>query len=162
MKNTQVKELMEKTLMKISPDDSLYEASKKMKDAGCGCLAVGTRSKLEGVITDRDIVIRAIAEGRDPTEESVRDYMSPVVKVCRDNDTLAEAAKKMRDHRISRLVVMDNKGKPCGVLSFGKILRTHSDPEEMTEVIAFATGRKDGRWSQDFDDAFMGNEGNNP
>ena len=75
MNNTQVKDLMEKTLTKISSEDSLYEASKKMKEANCGCLPVGTRDKLEGVITDRDIVTRCIAEGHNPADKKVWDYM---------------------------------------------------------------------------------------
>ena len=61
---------------------------------------------------------------------------------------MVDAAKIMRDHEISRLVVTDDNDKICGILSFGKILRNHADSAEMTEVIAFATNRKEERFQE--------------
>lgn len=141
MKNTPVRELMERTLIKASPNDSLFEASRKMRDGSCGCLLVGSRDNIAGVITDRDIVIRAIAEGLDPAQEKVGDFMTPAVRTCRETDTLSDVARKMRQHGISRMIVVDDRGRATGFLSFGKIIRMHTDPEEMTEVIALSTGR---------------------
>jgi CBS domain-containing protein len=142
MQSTQVKDLMEKTLVMANPDDTLEEASRKMKENDCGYLPVGTEDKLAGVITDRDIVVRAIAGGADPVEEKVRDYMTTLVHSCHAEDTLAQAAETMHENNVSRLVVLDEKDKVCGILSFGRILRDHDDIDEVKEIVASATGKK--------------------
>jgi CBS domain-containing protein len=145
MQNTPVKDLMEKTVLKVRPDDSIYEVSRMMKGADCGCLPVGTGDSLEGIITDRDIVTRVIATGRDPLQATAREFMSSDVRSCREDDSLSEAAKQMRDHGVSRLVVTDETGRTRGILSFGRIMRNYADSDEMIEVIACATGRK--KWT---------------
>lgn len=142
MKTTCVRDLMEKAVIKVGPEESLYDASVKMKEADCGCLPVGTGETVEGIITDRDIIIRAIAEGRNPSTEMVRDYMSNPVETCNEDDTVGDAAKKMRDCGVSRLIVTDDDDKPCGILTFGRILRNDNDVTEILEVIAFATGKE--------------------
>lgn len=141
MQETHVKELMERSVIKVSPDDSLGDVSKMMKETKCGCLPVGDGDKVEGIITDRDIIIRAVVEGPDLTHKKVRDYMTKTIQVCHEDDTVAAAVKKMRVHGISRLVVADGSGKTCGILSFGKILRNLTDDDEVTEVVACANGR---------------------
>jgi len=142
MQNTQVKELMEDQIVMVSPDDTLAEASKKMKSSNCGFLPVGKANKPEGVITDRDIVIRAIALGKDPAMTKVQDCMTEMVATCKNDDTLMDVASKMREHGVSRLVVLDRDNTMCGVLSFGRILRNHDDQEEVSDVVACVSGRK--------------------
>lgn len=141
MQSTAVKELMEEQIITVSPDDSLAEAARKMKEANCGCLPVGAANKPEGIITDRDIVVRAIAENLDPADEKVRDYMTYAVKTCKTGDTLAEAAEKMREHGVSRLIVTDGDDHAIGLISFGRILRNHDDTDEIAAVLACAVGR---------------------
>jgi CBS domain-containing protein len=141
MQNTRVKDLMEEHLITVSPEATLLEASKKMKEADCGCLPVGSGETPEGIITDRDIVVRAIAEGKNPAEATVRDYMTVNVKNCKADDTLSEAAEIMQENGISRIIVNDENGKMCGILSFGRMLRQNPDPEETSQVVACATGK---------------------
>lgn len=141
MNNTAVKELMEEQIVTVSPDDTLAAAARKMKEANCGCLPVGAANKPEGIITDRDIVIRAIAENLDPADEKVRDYMTCAVKTCKSGDTLEQAAGKMREHGVSRLVVTDEDDHAVGILTFGRILRNHDDQEEVSTIVASAVGR---------------------
>ena len=69
MQNTQVKDVMAKDIVMISPDDTLQQAACKMQEADCGVLPVGTKDNIAGVITDRDIVIRAVCKGLDPASE---------------------------------------------------------------------------------------------
>jgi len=76
MKNTKVKDLMTPHPVLVSPNASLQEAAKRMKKINCGILPVGTEQQLEGIITDRDITIRAVSEGRDPIQAKVSQYMS--------------------------------------------------------------------------------------
>ncbi len=139
MQNTKVKELMTAHPVLIKPDATLYEAARKMKNVDCGILPVGTKEKLEGVITDRDIVIRAVSQGKDENKEMVKDHMTDAVYACNEDDYLEDAADKMRDHKVSRLVVKDHQGKVTGVLSFGGILRKNADADEVANVVKHAT-----------------------
>jgi CBS domain-containing protein len=141
MENKQVKELMETNLKLINPDATLEEASKKMKQYGCGFLPVGSEHTPEGIITDRDIVIRAVAEGRDPKNEKVRDFMTDAVCCCKETDTLEDAAKVMNEHNISRLVVKDDANNICGILTFGRIIRANDNKQETSNVVEKATGK---------------------
>ncbi len=142
MKSTKVKELMTAHPTLISPDATLQDAAKQMKKIDCGVLPVGTADKLEGVITDRDITIRAVAEGRDPTQAKVSQYMSDRVYTCNEENSLKEAANIMAKHKISRLVVDNEDGKITGILTFGCVLRKGVDAAEISEVVANATRKQ--------------------
>jgi CBS domain-containing protein len=141
MERKQVKELMETDMELVSPDATLEEAARKMKDCGCGFLPVGSDHTPEGIITDRDIVIRAIAAGKNPAREKVRDYMTGEVCGCKETDTLEDAAKIMSEYSVSRLVVKDGSDKTCGVLTFGRIIRSNNDKQETSDVVEKATGK---------------------
>ena len=138
MHNTKVKELMSEYPILVDADTTLQDAAQTMKDIDCGILPVGSKSKLDGIITDRDIVIRAISEGKDPAMEKVGDYMTGQVYGCSEDDFLEDAADKMRDHKVSRLVVRDHKAQVSGILSFGGILRKNADAEEVANVVKHA------------------------
>ena len=142
MKATQVKEMMKSEVELISPDATLAEAARRMRDLECGVLPVGTDRNVEGIITDRDIVIRALAEGKNPATEQVRDHMTDDVCCCAESDELKDAARMMHDNNVSRLVVKDNIGKIRGILTFGSILRKDNDRTEISEIVACATGNK--------------------
>jgi CBS domain-containing protein len=137
-----VKDLMKKDPVIISPDSTLKDAAEKMASAKCGALLVGTEDDLEGVITDRDIIIRAVAKGKNPAKELIRDYMTPEVCACHEDDTTDQAAELMGQRGISRVIVEDDDGKPSGILTFGRIVRQSDDMDEITTVIECAVGRK--------------------
>lgn len=137
---TRVKEAMTPHPEMVSPSASLQQAAKAMKSVRCGALPVGTEDRLHGIITDRDIVIRAIAEGKDTGREKVADYMSMPVFACNEEDVLEDAAEKMKQHKVSRLVVRNHAGKVTGILSFGSILRNDVDSKEIASVIKHACG----------------------
>lgn len=141
LKKTKVKDLMTPHPQLISPDTTLQEAARKMKRLNCGVLPVGTKDKLEGIITDRDIVIRAVAKGGDISDEKVRVHMSKNIYACSEDDTLREAADQMHQHKISRLVVKNQQGKTTGILTFGCILRKDTNVAEVSDVVEHAVGR---------------------
>ena len=141
MKSKHVRELMETNLELISPNATLEEAARKMKKSGCGFLPVGTNNAPEGIITDRDIVVRAIAEGKNPSREKVRDCMTDEICACNESDTLEQAAKVMSSNNVSRLVVKDGSDAICGVLTFGRLIRSNDNKQETSEVVATATGK---------------------
>lgn len=126
----------------IPPDASLKQAAARMRDVDCGVLPVGRKDRLIGIITDRDIVVRAIAEGRDPAKEKVEDYMTDEVYACNEDDSLEQAADKMREHNVSRLIVEDRAGNTAGILSFGCILRKDTNAEEVANVVEHAVQKE--------------------
>jgi len=111
-----------------------------MKSLDCGVLPVGEQEKLEGIITDRDIVLSAVAEGKDVTQERVKDHMTSEVFCCDEENTLEDAAKHMHDHQVNRLIINDKDGKMSGILSFGRILREDDSSEEVARVAECAIG----------------------
>jgi CBS domain-containing protein len=142
MRNAKVKDLMTSEAVLVTPDATLQEAATKMKDVDCGVLPVGTLDDVQGIITDRDIVIRAVSKGKDITKEKVMDYMTTQVFGCNENDTLEDAAEKMRMHKVSRLIVKNSKGTVKGILSFGGLLRKQADAEEIANIVKHATGTR--------------------
>lgn len=138
MKNTRVEELMSDEIVFIDPDATLEEAARKMEYIKCGVLPVGTPEKMEGIITDRDIVIRVLAKGKNPIHEFVKDHMTTDVYACRNNDYLEDATEKMQMHNVSRLPVRNENGHICGILSFGRILRHQTDPHDIANIIKHA------------------------
>ncbi|HEU5048497.1 MAG TPA: CBS domain-containing protein [Rickettsiales bacterium] len=138
---TQVKELMKRNFETISSDATLKEAAERMRELECGALPVSTEGKLAGMITDRDIVIRAIPQVNDVGSARVRDYMTTSILSCSENDTLEQAAEKMQKTRTGRLLVKDSTGKVCGIITLGCILRKHQDLKEVSKVVACATGK---------------------
>lgn len=140
MKNMKVKDVMTANPVLIEPDSTLQQAAEMMKFIECGMLPVGTHNEVEGVITDRDIVTRAIAKGENPAEARVVDYMTSRVCSCNEDDFLEDAAEKLRKFKVSRLLVKNHAGKVTGVLSLGLILRRDADPKEIAAIVKHATG----------------------
>jgi CBS domain-containing protein len=138
MDSVSIKDLMWKDPFMISPDATVKDAAVRMADIGSGILPVGLSGKVEGVITDRDIVVRAVSEGKDVATISVRECMTPFVHSCSENDTLHYAADIMKRHKISRLVITDAQGKLTGILSAGHIVRNDASAENLAEIMAIA------------------------
>lgn len=139
---TEVRELMKEEPVIIPGNTTLQEAAQRMKTVECGVLPVGNWDKPQGIITDRDIVIRAVAEGADVKKEEVRDYMTGEIFYCNENDTLAQAAEKMRKHHVTRLMVKDKSGTACGIITFGSIVRKNPSLKEIGKVVECAVGEK--------------------
>lgn len=101
----------------IGPDDTLQAAAAKMRSLGVGALPVQDDDHLVGMITDRDIAVRAVALGRDPTRTPVRQAMTPQVVWCYEDQDILEAARVMEDKAIRRILVLDRREKLVGILS---------------------------------------------
>lgn len=139
---TQVKELMTENPIIISSNATLKEAAQEMKSVDCGILPVGSWDNLEGMITDRDIVIRAVADGVDTSAARVQDYMTTDVFYCNKEDTLEQAAEEMNKNNVGRLAVKDSSGKVCGIITFGCILRKNDSLSEIGKIVESAVGKK--------------------
>lgn len=131
MAHKTVAEIMSGNVEFVPAGTSLAHAAKKMRDLDCGFLPVSDpgRQKLLGVVTDRDIVTRGVAEERDPLMTPVEEVLSNKVLYCYQSDDIDAAANSMREQRVYRLVVLDNDSdkKLCGVVSLNDIVRHDSE-----------------------------------
>jgi CBS domain-containing protein len=101
----------------IGPNETLQAAARAMKQLGVGALVVYDEGNVIGILTDRDIVVRSVAEGRNPAEADVRSAMTPQVIDCCDADELEGAATRMSEGAVRRLVVLDGSKRLVGMLS---------------------------------------------
>ncbi|AIT63452.1 CBS domain protein [Coxiella burnetii str. Namibia] len=131
----QVKEVMSKKPAYLPPTSSVKEAAKKMKQLDCGFIPVGENDKLIGTVTDRDIVLHAAAQGKDPGNTALRDVMSEGVEYCYENDDLDEATKRMERKQIHRLIVLNDKKRMTGILSLGDIARRSQDDDLCAQAV---------------------------
>jgi len=118
-----VAEAMTRDVRVANPDQSITEVAKMMADCDCGALPVGENDRLVGMITDRDIVVRALAKGKDG-KCKVRDVMSEDVKYCFDDDDLSSVAHNMGDIQVRRLPVVDHDKRLVGIVALGDIANT--------------------------------------
>jgi CBS domain-containing protein len=109
---------------------ALQEAARMMRDADTGFLPVGEGDKLIGTLTDRDIVVRCVAEGRDLASATVGDAMTDDLVYCHADQDTAEAAQLMADRQIRRLPVIDQDKRLVGIVSQGD-LATRTDDDDL-------------------------------
>jgi CBS domain-containing protein len=115
-------ELMKGDVQTLVPDDTVRWAAEKMTWADVGFLPICDLDRhVLGAITDRDIIVRAVAKGRSPEETRVDEVMSNEVVFCRMSDDIAEAERLMSQHQVSRIVVTDGNGVLQGVISLSDL-----------------------------------------
>ena len=132
-----VRDAMAKTVTTARKDEPVIDVAKKMKQEDAGFIpVVEDGGRLIGVITDRDIVIRCLAEGHDPRNESAEHVMSKQVTTITPEDDLKDAAVKMEDQEIRRLAVTEG-GRLVGVLSHGNLVQAigGATAERVTEGV---------------------------
>jgi CBS domain-containing protein len=129
-KSRKVKDIMSENVDYIEPDTSLKEVAKKMTDSGTGSFAIGNGDKLVGFITDRDIVTRAVAEGKDINETKVKEIMTENVLYCFENDSLEEIADNMKNNEVLRLIVLDKDKNFVGMVTHSDLSKAISDKDD--------------------------------
>ena len=130
-----IRDVMTRSVELVNPDTSLQEAARTMRETDTGFLPVGENDRLVGTLTDRDITIRAVAEGRDPKSAKVRDAMSEeLVYVFEDAET-AEAADLMAQRQIRRLPVLNQDKRLVGVVSLGDLATRTPDDDVVGQTV---------------------------
>jgi CBS domain-containing protein len=120
-------DVMTPNVVTVRPDTTLVQASRLMRDEDCGALpVVDANGRPLGMITDRDIVCRAVADGEDPRWGRVRDCMTDEVFACRVYGTIDECLDTMSHHQVRRLLVLDDRDRVVGIVSQAD-LATHID-----------------------------------
>jgi CBS domain-containing protein len=119
----EVREVMTSDVVSIPPELTLQDAASIMKTLDVAALPVSDGERLIGLITDRDITLRAIAEGRDPRTTDVGDVMTSEVVCCHEDDEVQRAAGLMQREQLRRLPVIDEGGRLVGIVSLGDVKR---------------------------------------
>jgi CBS domain-containing protein len=122
-----VSEVMTPDAVVVDADTTLAEAARTMKLLDVGPLPVVDGKRVVGMVTDRDITVRATAEGVDPRAAIVRDVMTAEVVACLESDDVAAAARMMQITQLRRLVVVDDDGRMVGIVSLSDIARQTRD-----------------------------------
>lgn len=117
-----IKEIMSRNVECIQPDMFVTEAAKRMKSLDVGAIPVcGNDDKLVGMITDRDIAMRCVADGSDSQSTKVKDVMTPDIVYCQEDQDVSDAAEIIKQRQIRRLVVLNNDKQLVGILSLGDL-----------------------------------------
>ncbi|MFP8835278.1 CBS domain-containing protein [Hydrogenophaga sp. XSHU_21] len=120
MQTQMLKDVMTRDVLVIGPDATVKEAAARMRDEGFGMMPVGENDRMIGVVSDRDIAMRAVAEGK-PCDTPVRDVMSEGVIWAFDDDSVEEGARKMSEFQVRRLPVVDHDKRLVGIVSLGDV-----------------------------------------
>jgi CBS domain-containing protein len=134
-----IKDILTKDPHVIRPDAMICEAAKMMKKVDIGMLPVCDGQHLVGSLTDRDLTIRAVAEGCDPLLTKVKDVMTPNVYWCYDDQDIEQAAQLMEEKQIRRLPIVNRQKRLVGIVSLGDLaLRSNNDrlAEEVLECVS--------------------------
>ena len=115
-----VRDIMSAAPVCMAPGESVSAAARAMKQHGIGTVLVLTDGRFGGLVTDRDITVRVLAEGRDPRTTRIGDISDAELVVLDPDDDLAQAARLIRDRAVRRIPVLRN-GIPVGVLSVGDL-----------------------------------------
>ena len=123
-----------------SPDQTIKEAAKIMADIDAGVLPVGENDRLVGILTDRDITVRAVAAGKEPAECKVREVMSPEIRYIYDDESVEDAARNMTQLQVRRLPVLNREKRLVGIVSLGDLaLRRKTDAADALKGVSQRT-----------------------
>jgi CBS domain-containing protein len=131
-----VRSVMHKGVEWVSPDTPISVIATKMRQLDIGAIPIGENDRLIGMVTDRDIAVKAIPDGKDISKLTARDVMSQGVIWCRDSDDVKEAAQIMGRKQIRRLPVIDSNKRMIGMLSLGDV--SHATPQRVAAEVTKA------------------------
>ena len=140
----QVHEIMTPSVHIADPNMTIREVARWMRADDVGALPVGENDRLVGVVTDRDIVMRAVAEERSPGNTSVREVMSEGVCYCFEDDDVEGASQVMATHQVRRLPVLNRQKRLVGVIALADISR--ADDESAQDALKDISAPADGEW----------------
>ena len=116
-----IQDVMTAEVSFVRPDTPILEIARKMRDGDIGATPVVENERLVGMVTDRDIVVRAVADGDEIERQTAGEVMSPHIQYCREDETVDEVLRNMGDQQIRRLPVVDREKRLVGVVSLGDL-----------------------------------------
>ena len=135
---TTCSDVMTRNPVSALPDDTVATVAQLMKDKDIGPVPIvedKLSKRLLGIVTDRDLAIKVVAEGRDPITLKVKDVMSKEVVACRDTDNIESALDAMAEHQLRRIVVVDSANKLVGIIAQADVATRMDEPEKTGEVV---------------------------
>jgi CBS domain-containing protein len=117
----QIKDVMTTNVELVNPETSVASAAQQMREHDIGALPVGKDEKMIGMLTDRDIVVRVVADGRDSATAKVGEAMTPGVRYCFDDQFVDEVARNMASQQIRRLPVVNRDKRLVGIVSIADL-----------------------------------------
>jgi CBS domain-containing protein len=136
----QISDIMTRDVESIGPDDTLQEAATRMKQFGVGPLPVCENQSVVGMVTDRDITLRAVAEGLDPATTAVREVMSQEIVCCFEDQEVEVAANLMQSKQIRRVLVLDRDKKLVGIITLADLASAAVDMQRAGEILHEVSG----------------------
>jgi CBS domain-containing protein len=130
-----LKDLMSRDVQIISPEGTIKDAAQQMRKGNFGMMPVGENDRMIGAISDRDIAIRAVAEGKGPTAK-VREVMTEGIVWAYEDDSVEVAVKLMSDHKIRRLPIVNAAKRLVGIVALGDVAVVKSDIEAAGEALS--------------------------
>ena len=130
-----IRDIMTTEVELVHPDTLLRDAAQKMRDVDTGFLPVGEDDRLVGTLTDRDITVRAVAEGHDPKVTRVREAMSDKLVYCMEDQDSSQAAELMAENDIRRLPVLNSDKRLVGVVSLGDLAARTNDDDVVGQTV---------------------------
>jgi CBS domain-containing protein len=141
-----ISECMTRKVRTVAPERSIQEAARLMAEMDVGALPVGQDDRLVGMITDRDIAVRAVCEGKGP-QTPIREVMSEQVKYCFEDDEIEDVARNMGDIQVRRLPVLSREKRLVGIIALGDLANSDADTECAGEALE-GISREGGQHSQ--------------
>jgi len=127
-----IQDIMTRDVQTISPQDTVQRAAQLMDELNVGAIPVLDGDQLVGMITDRDITVRSVAVGQNPTSTQVADVMSTDVRTCTADQSVEEVLDTMGDVQIRRIPVLDAQSKVIGIVSLGDVATRHAADVDLT------------------------------
>jgi CBS domain-containing protein len=135
-----VKEAMHKGVDWVDPDTPVTDLAKLMRQHDIGAIPIGQNDRLIGMVTDRDIVCKGLAEDSfDARRATARDVMTPGIHCCREDDDLAKAVRHMESLKVRRLPVINKSKRMIGILSLGDLSRS-APSDLLSEILKSVSG----------------------
>lgn len=136
MKNS---DIMTKDLVYSLPSDTVSDVAKLMKDEDIGPVLIVDDShdgkRLVGIVTDRDLALKVVGEGRDPNSTRVEDVMTGSLVTCRADDDVENAVRAMAQNQLRRIPVVDDNGQLVGIISQADVATRLNEPQSTAEVV---------------------------
>jgi CBS domain-containing protein len=131
----QISEIMSRDVAIAAPGDSVQKVAQKMAEIDAGIIPVGEKDRLVGMVSDRDIVLRAVAKGKAPGKCTARDVMSPDIKYCYEDEKIEDAARNMATLQVKRLPVLNREKRLVGIVSLGDLACEPEADEHSKEAL---------------------------
>lgn len=133
-----VRDVMTRDMHVAAPDQTIAAAAKEMAEADIGCLPVGDNDRLIGMVTDRDMVVRAIAQGKD-SQTPIREVMTESIKYCFDDEDVEDVARNMAELGVRRLPVVNRDKRLVGFVALSNIAQGGNSSSKETLLRGVAT-----------------------